>query len=454
MSYTAADFIRLLRRIPGGQPYKGPKQEKGSPVSRIDFRIAGTRDAMVGKVLEGKYEIRDRIGTGAMSIVYRAIQHPIDRPVAIKILKKEWCESAATVKRFSRESKALSTVTHPNIVAIHDVGTMSNGQPFMVMEYLQGRSLEHRIEKEGPLPPEEVAEIFIPICDAMAKAHNAGLIHRDLKPANIMLCRDSNDQPLVKLVDFGVVKFTSGSKHVFSQKLTAKGETWGSPTYMSPEQCMGHELDARSDIYSLGLVLYEALTGSFAVNGKNVPQILAKQMTEMPPPFIVANPGLRIHESFEELTFRCLEKDPAKRFWAMTDLSEALGKALEQSKISAAESFTKQDQVSASNSGTPTSRTGSDAELSDKLSNLPPRSSSPSGSLRDKQAAMTQRLSPKVLISIASILMALILGYFAIFISREEAAEFQNEEAELAREKEAAGIRATKGRGAHGEKTP
>lgn len=258
-----------------------------------------------------------------MSVVYKAIQEPIGRVVALKVLKKGHAKDPANVKRFNREAKTLSSLKHINLLSIHDTGVTASGQPFFVMEYLQGITLDSLIEERGTIVIARAIPIFCQICDGMSYAHARGLIHRDLKPANIMLVTDDDGCEIVKLIDFGIVKQTDSS--LISQRLTKKGEVWGSPVYMSPEQCTGAELDGRTDIYSLGLVMYEALVGVPAFKGgAPIGVIVSRQMTQMPADFKTAAPTLRIPEALEQIVFKAIQKKPDQRFASMEELRESL----------------------------------------------------------------------------------------------------------------------------------
>lgn len=279
-------------------------------------------DPLVGAVLEGRYSILARLGEGAMSTVYKAQHRVTGRVAAVKVLRRGLSMDSASTKRFEREAKAISSLSHPNLITVHDFGTTGGGQPYQVIEYLEGRSLAEVISA-GPLAPERAVAIFRQICDAIQHAHSKGIIHRDLKPENIMLITHDGRPDFVKVVDFGIVKLTEESQ-IASQRLTATGEVWGSPLYASPEQCMGKELDHRSDIYSLGLVLYEALTGKPAVSGKNIGQIAMKHVRDKPPPFDASYPDHRIPALLQEITMRSLEKDPDRRFQSMAKMGAAL----------------------------------------------------------------------------------------------------------------------------------
>ena len=320
MSNAVADFLNALKRTINGDPYPAAVPVRYAPVS---YRVVDCRDPLKGQMLADKYCIESRIGKGAMATVYKAIQQPIDRVVAIKILSQTYSIDEIAVKRFKLEAKTLSSLRHRNILSVHDLGNTDRGQPFFVMEFLDGISLESLIAKRGPIPVARAVPIFGQICDGMAYAHMQGIIHRDLKPDNVMLLREESGDESVKLVDFGIVKVDRKSQ-LASQKLTRKGEVWGSPIYMSPEQCKGEPLDARSDVYAMGLLMYESLLGIPAISGSNIAAIVSAQMSTLPPSFHEAVPQLRIPETLERIVFRAIEKKPADRFASMEELKAAL----------------------------------------------------------------------------------------------------------------------------------
>ena len=269
-----------------------------------------------------------------MSIVYSALQNPIDRTVAIKMLKREYTDEPLTIKRFYLEATAVSKLKHQNILTIHDVGETDDGVPYFVMEFLDGVSLSQLIDKYGAIHYLRALPIFSQICNAMGHAHRQGLIHRDLKPSNIMLTEEDGKRDFVKLVDFGIVMMTGKKSQRKSQRLTQKGEIWGSPFYMSPEQCTGGEIDTRSDIYSMGMVMYEILVGRPAFEEKNIGRIVNKHLKEMPLRFVETAPGKGIPETIEEVVFRCIQKSPDKRYQTMEELELALQALIPRRNIS------------------------------------------------------------------------------------------------------------------------
>lgn len=320
MSNAALNFLRVLKRTIKGDPYPALQGQSFKPIL---YRVANVTDPLVGVTLSGRYLVSQRIGCGSMSIVYSAVQNPIDRTVAIKMLKREFLDEPLTVKRFYLEATAVSKLKHQNILTIHDVDETDDGVPYFVMEFLEGVSLAQLVEKYGAIHYLRALPIFAQIASAMAHSHRQGMIHRDLKPSNIMLTEEDGKQDFVKLVDFGIVLVAKKSQKI-SQRLTQKGEIWGSPFYMSPEQCTGANIDLRSDIYSMGMVMYEILVGRPAFEEKNIGRIVNKHLKEMPLRFVESAPGKAIPETVEEIVFRCVQKNPDKRYQTMEELEMAL----------------------------------------------------------------------------------------------------------------------------------
>jgi tRNA A-37 threonylcarbamoyl transferase component Bud32 len=281
----------------------------------------------IGSTLADRYLIQSLIGQGGMGLVFLAKHTMMDRTVAIKMLHQELLNDPLSVKRFQQEAKAASCLNHPNIITLHDFGITPQGQPFLCMEYLQGTPLQDLLKRYGPMDPPRAVRIFGQVCDALHHAHNQGIVHRDLKPSNILLVTHECDPEFVKVVDFGLAKLMPWSGKE-SQHLTKTGEVFGSPIYMSPEQCMGKQLDPRSDIYSLGVTLYEALTGKPPFRGQNSIQTASKHMSELPPTFGAVRPDLTLPPGLEAVVFRSLEKDPGKRYNTMAEMKEAMEKAL------------------------------------------------------------------------------------------------------------------------------
>lgn len=286
-------------------------------------------DPMLGQRIGEKYRIESLLARGGMGRVYKGIQEPLNRPVAIKILSPIESNNAANPqheKRFLREASCTARLTHPNTVVIHDYGTIPETNHFyLVMEYLDGKTLRQLLAQNGPLSTGHAIHIAVQIAQSLQEAHRAGVVHRDLKPPNIMLVHRGNDPEFVKVLDFGLVKSIADD---VDEDLTLHGTLVGSPAYMSPEQVLNMETDARSDIYSLGILLYEMLVGRppFKRSGSSssMNELVKAQVQTNPPPLRTFKPDLDIPSDLEHIIFRCLHKDPDKRYQSMDELVTAL----------------------------------------------------------------------------------------------------------------------------------
>ena len=285
-------------------------------------------DRMLGQRIADKYEIQELVSRGGMGVVYRAKHLLLDRPVAIKCIAEVLTYDPAIWKRFEQEAKSASLLNHPNIITVHDFGLTKDGDLYLVMEYLEGASLNDFIELNGQLNERICARIFVQVCDALQHAHSMGILHRDLKPTNIFISSASRG-PHVKVLDFGLAK-AMVSRDKTREKITRTGECLGTPDYMSPEQSRGLTVDQRSDIYSCGVCIFEALTGSLPFSAEDLMQVLARQITERPPAFKEAAPHKQISKDIEQIVMRCLEKDPQKRYQSMGDLARALNAFLQK----------------------------------------------------------------------------------------------------------------------------
>ncbi len=279
---------------------------------------------MVGTTLAGCYEIMSVIGHGGMGVVYKARHQLMDRIVAIKMMKSQLISDTISVKRFQQEVKAYAKINHPHVITVFDFGVSPDGLPYIVMDYLEGHPLSDVIKKDGSVGVERAIRVLTQACEALAHAHKQGIVHRDLKPGNIVLIEYDGDPDFVKVVDFGVAKLMNAQE----QRLTQTGEVCGSPVYMSPEQCLGQEMDLRSDIYSMGIVIYETVTGKLPLIGRTMVDTMAKQVSEMPPPFAKIRPDIYIPERLQSVVFKAMSKEPAQRHQTMDELREDLEKAI------------------------------------------------------------------------------------------------------------------------------
>lgn len=289
-------------------------------VKRVHDHLIGARIAT--------YEIESMIGQGAMGIVYKAKHLLMEKTVAIKMLRQSLVSDSHSVKRFQHESKAASKLDHPHVIKVFDFGLSDDGRPYIVMDFLEGVSLADLLKAKGQVTIERTIRVVGQACSALDHAHRQGVIHRDLKPTNIVLTKYDQENDFVKVVDFGVAKLLNAGAE--GQKLTQDGEVCGSPVYMSPEQCVGNELDPRSDIYSMGIVIYESLTGKLPILGKTLVDTMSRHLTEPPVPLKVARPDLYIPERLEAVIFKALAKDPADRHQTMQELKMDLEGAIPQ----------------------------------------------------------------------------------------------------------------------------
>ena len=282
------------------------------------------------------YEILEKLGEGGMGVVYKARDTHLDRFVAIKVLPPEKVADAERKRRFVQEAKSASSLNHPNIITIHDIAS-DKGLDFIAMEYVPGKALNQLITRKG-LPLAEALKYAVQIANALAAAHAAGIIHRDLKPANVMVSGAPERSGFVKVLDFGLAKLTdkADSRREFTESLhlddtPASGERSivGSVSYMSPEQAEGKKVDARSDIFSFGTLLYEMVTGRRAFQGDSTLSTLSAVLREEPKPASQIVEGLP--RELERIITRCLRKSPERRFQTMADLKVALEELKEES---------------------------------------------------------------------------------------------------------------------------
>jgi eukaryotic-like serine/threonine-protein kinase len=283
-------------------------------VLQADPTVAGDLiiDPLLGQTLDDKYRLEARLGVGGMGTVYRARHVLIDRAVAVKVLNPRYGEDEAARERFRREAKAAGRLQHTNAVSVTDFGETSAGFVYIVMELLEGRTLREIIAKEAPIETARSVSIMLQASAAVAAAHDAGIIHRDLKPANIFVVQRSDVPVLVKVLDFGIAKLAVDSlEDEDSKTLTQIGAMIGTPRYMSPEQCSGLSLTPAADVYSLGVILYEMLTGAAPFSGSSPLAIAMKHAADLPrnPREIVS----AIPEQLEQVVLKALEKRPIDR---------------------------------------------------------------------------------------------------------------------------------------------
>ena len=279
-----------------------------------------TEERFVGVVLHGKYRLDSYLSSGGMGAVFKATHVMLGKPVAVKLIKADLVTSPDMVRRFQREARAATSLNHPNIVAVYDLGQTDDGTLYIAMELVDGSSLKDVIRETGRVDAPRIVDILRQVASALSLAHRHHIIHRDLKPQNVMLTREADGREIAKLLDFGIAK-TFDDK---ATQLTQTGLAIGTPQYMSPEQAMGREVDGRSDLYSLGVMLYEMLIGEVPFSDPSTPAILVKHMTELPPPPSRRRPDLQVPAHLETIALKCLEKEPGRRYQTADELIAAL----------------------------------------------------------------------------------------------------------------------------------
>jgi serine/threonine-protein kinase len=284
----------------------------------------GALDGMVGTVLEQRYEIQRKIGQGGMGAVYEATHKLIGKRVAVKVLLDKYAQKDQIVARLEQEARLASSIGHSNIIDITDIGQTTDGRMFVVMEYLEGESLGALIGRVGRLEHGRAIAIARQVASALGAAHQKGIVHRDVKPENVfLLSRDGSRSDFVKVVDFGISKSLRPEDGSDSPRLTQTGMVLGTPLYMSPEQARGdEELDHRIDIYALGVILYEMVTGEVPFRGSNYLNILSQVLADEPPPPREHDPN--ISPDLEAVILKALEKDRSHRYQSMQELAADL----------------------------------------------------------------------------------------------------------------------------------
>ncbi len=273
--------------------------------------------SLVGEVLDGRYRLTKKLGEGGMGEVYAAQHIHIDKRYAIKLLRPEIVSNQEAVKRFYQEAKSSSQIKHPNIIAIEDFGSLSDGRVYMCMELLDGAPLNDMIQQ--PMPVDRLLNILIQTGHGLAAAHTHGIVHRDMKPENIYVTIGPKGEDIPKLLDFGIAKVSGndGQNH-----LTRTGTIFGTPFYMAPEQALGNPVDARTDIYAVGVIMYEVFAGSLPFQGESFMGILTQHITTEPEPVAqrAAKAGRQLPGNLGEIVTRAMQKNPAQRFSSMDEL--------------------------------------------------------------------------------------------------------------------------------------
>ncbi len=330
---------REVRRCPECGQRFGPDARfcpfDGGPLLAAPWDAS--KDPLLGKLIDGRYRVEALLGEGGMGRVYQVRHAALDRLFAMKVLKRELATDNELSTRFVREARAAASIRHPHVVAITDFGEIDASQfasatgsfhdaeatPYFVMEFLNGQSLAQLLRRGGPVPAGRAARILAQIAEAVGAAHDAGIVHRDLKPDNIFLVgrADGRDGDDVRVLDFGAAQVMGNSR------LTKKGVVFGTPHYMSPEQAQGHAVDYRSDVYALGVIMYEMFTGRVPFEGDSYMGVLTQHMFADPPALSTLS-GTRDLGALEAITMRCLAKAPDHRYLSTRALAEDVARAV------------------------------------------------------------------------------------------------------------------------------
>ncbi|UJR82239.1 Hypothetical protein I5071_43040 [Sandaracinus amylolyticus] len=324
--------MRICPTCKSAYPTRGTQStcpRDGTPLVDAAQFAAERSDPLIGATLAGRFRIVARVGTGGMGTVYRAEQAGLSRQVALKVLKRELVIERETVARFHREAKAMSMLLHPNTVRVFDFGEdPATGHLFLAMELLEGELLTARLDREGVLDVREAISFVQEILRSLHEAHSKGIVHRDLKPDNIFLARiEGHAIPVVKVLDFGIAKVWREEGKI-DQLETQAGTVFGTPRYMSPEQAQGKALDPRSDLYSVGILLFQLLTGRPPFVDEDAVVVMAKHIRDRPEAPRRAAPDRPIPASLERVVLRSMEKDPEDRYASADEFERALGAVL------------------------------------------------------------------------------------------------------------------------------
>ena len=300
----------------------------------------------IPQIIAGRFRIECEIGRGGMGAVYRASHLGLERPVAVKVLKKEFTADPEVAERFMREARTMARLRHTRAAMIFDAGRLSDGRPFIVMEYAEGRTLAETLQREGPFAPVRAVRVAAEICEVLAEAHALGIVHRDLKPSNIMLTDRG-----VCVLDFGIAKvLAGGDEATYTHATTESGLVIGTPRYMSPEQCLGQKVGPASDLYSVGVLVYEMLAGRPPFVDQLAAAVLVKQATQTPAPLVALRPDAP--RALAMAAHTLLSKNPANRPRTATDARTLLERSVApQSHRSAAQEAPFASTISSLNTG-------------------------------------------------------------------------------------------------------
>lgn len=326
----------------------GNPSQPAKPVRRFDPNVELKDVADLG------YLFQERIGKGSLSYVYQAKSKNIENVLAVKIFHRKPFENKRTLKRLEQEARRAQELDHAHLASVYDFGVSNKGYPFLVMDFLAGPSLAEVIKNEGFLDVPRVVDIFIQVAEALDYAHKENMLHRDLKPSNIYLLKSTDKRDFVKISDLGIAKVLPNPGRE-TKYMTPEGEEFGNPSYMSPEQCLGEKLSPSSDLYSLGCVMYEALSGKLPLSSSNPVRLAFKQVSEEPKSLTLRFQDLDIPEDLNLVVMKLLNKKPEDRFARAGEVKEALltikqGKPIKLSKTKPSTSDKNAGQSSGKNS--------------------------------------------------------------------------------------------------------
>src|SRR5438105_3896423 len=298
-----------------------------------------TNDPLIGQLIADRYQVLALIGEGGMGRVYLAEHVRMGRKSALKVINPALATTADAISRFNREAANACKINHPNVAQVYDFGEMADGTLYLAMEYIDGETLDTVVAREGPLPPLRAAQITKQIADALYAAHHLGIVHRDLKPENVMIARHLDGTDWVKVVDFGIAK-TIQRDGAGSQTVTTAGVSLGTPEYMSPEQLAGEKLDHRTDVYSLGLLLFNMLTGELPYPKLTSKETLVRRLTSRPSTLAEVRPDLPWPEELQPALDRALAPEVADRYDSVSEFGRAVLRAAENVDVAPAAATT------------------------------------------------------------------------------------------------------------------
>jgi len=298
--------------------------------SQMSISPLNPDDPLVGIVLAGRYVVKGRIGEGGMGLVYEGLHRDIDKRVAIKVLRDDLSRRPEVVARFRQEAKSASRIGHENIVDIFDFGETTRGASYFIMEFLDGEDLANVLGRDVTVDADRACAVVLQCCRALSATHAKGIVHRDIKPENIFLTTRDGVVDFVKIVDFGIAKMSDiETEGAPGRKLTKTGMIFGTPEYMSPEQAAGKELDHRVDVYALGIILYECLSGRVPFEGDTFMGVLTQHLFSELPAIDELNPNAKVSRELETVIRKSLAKDPDDRYQDTEELAEAISCALD-----------------------------------------------------------------------------------------------------------------------------